>query len=402
MAGETFSGVVSTTVASAERMVGDGSSVDRIAEAELIDPGLGSQRMIEFFRETTNLSELIEGYEPTVLENEDLRALSYIVGKDYERCETFELDAFEPPNVVPYFRVRAGGVEYGSESMGLGEMALHLTFWHLKSAPAGSVLIVEEPEAHISPRSQTALLDVMAWLSVERKLWIVLTTHSPGILTRVPSEHIRLVFRAGSEVRIIDKPTDEQLSGTLGVVPRRNVIALVEDTAAKAFVEALVANSPEGLESRVDVRACRDAGTLRAILERFPAGKSDDGAKIVGLLDGDQRHEPAAKTSWPVGYLPGESGVERILRSQFIDPTRVSRQLGIDENRFVVALSEVAGRDDHDWLIDLAHRCGASIEHMVKALVREWILGDGADASAEVLAILMASASPESGATHCW
>lgn len=401
--GPAFSGVVSTSVASAERSGDPELADDALAESLLVDPGLDSQRLIEFFRNTTNLSELLEGYEPTVLEPDDIKILAYIVGKDYEACEILELDAFEPPDVVPYFRVRADGVDYGSEFMGLGEMALHLTFWRLKNAPEGSVLIIEEPEAHISPRSQAALLDVMAWMSVERKLWVIITTHSPGIVTRVPAAHIRLVFRAAGQVRIIEAPTDEQLSGILGVVPRRNVIVLVEDDAAKTFVEALVANSPDGLDSRIDVRTCRDAGTLRAVLQRFPLGRSDDRAKIVGLLDGDQRHVALTGSLWPFGYLPGDGGVERLLRGQTLDVKRVATRLGVEQERLELALSEVAGRDDHDWLSELGKRAGVPLDTVTKALVQEWMSTEqGLAGAAEVIALLKSAALPESGSPHAW
>ena len=104
---------------------------------------------------------------------------------------------------MAYFEVTTEGVTYGSEMMGLGELALHLMLWHLERVEPQSIMLIEEPETHISPRSQQALLNVLARASARKKLWVIVTTHSAGIVARIPREHIRLVYRDGARNRFV-------------------------------------------------------------------------------------------------------------------------------------------------------------------------------------------------------
>jgi hypothetical protein len=71
-----------------------------------------------------NLNELIEAEMPREASDEERGLLSYIIGKDYQSCETFELD-LNSYGIIPYFKVISAGAEYGSEAMGLGEIFVH-------------------------------------------------------------------------------------------------------------------------------------------------------------------------------------------------------------------------------------------------------------------------------------
>lgn len=85
-----------------------------------IDPAFEIPILIKALREEQNLDEALDQVEPIEATLEDLEQISWIIGKKYEECKTYELeDFFVGKNVVPYFRVKSGGMEYGTESMGL-------------------------------------------------------------------------------------------------------------------------------------------------------------------------------------------------------------------------------------------------------------------------------------------
>jgi hypothetical protein len=128
----------------------------------MLIPTAESARLMHTLGSLSNLDELLEAYSPAQLAESEVDKLSYLVGREYETVEIFEIGDETEGFAFPYMVVTAAGTKYGSEDMGLGELALHLTNWHLSRVPENSILLLEEPETHISPRSQHTLLNILA------------------------------------------------------------------------------------------------------------------------------------------------------------------------------------------------------------------------------------------------
>lgn len=156
-------------------------STETTTNIVLIDPTQEAHNLKSVFNQP-NLNDLLEPLSPRRLQGESLSEICQLIGRDYESVEVFEIDEIGD-NILPYFRVSFCGISYGSESMGHGELALHVLYWQLTTLEGGGILLVEEPENRISTESQLALLNIIAKFSVESKLWIILTTHSPLILS---------------------------------------------------------------------------------------------------------------------------------------------------------------------------------------------------------------------------
>ena len=91
-----------------------------------------------------NFDELIEQFEPRELTGDEIRDISYIVGKDYEACTIWELEDIDGRDAsIPFFRVSLAGVQYDSAGMGAGEHFLLYLFWSISSAQAGTLLLLK-------------------------------------------------------------------------------------------------------------------------------------------------------------------------------------------------------------------------------------------------------------------
>jgi predicted ATP-dependent endonuclease of OLD family len=152
-------------------------------EAVWIDFSKHSTHLSSIFTDITHLDEELAAIEARVASTKELEMLSYIVGKNYSELKTYELE-FSEYGEVPYFEVVSNGVQYNSKTMGLGELSVHYVLWHLQRIARDSIILIEEPETYLAPRSQEALINVLAKLSIEKNVWIVLTTHSPNILKK--------------------------------------------------------------------------------------------------------------------------------------------------------------------------------------------------------------------------
>ena len=136
--GSTLDGVFSdagtrkSRHAEGSRDAGRKVSGDEITvESWWIDPGYWAFHTRTQVLKDQNFGDVIGSVAPKELARDELERLNYAVGKDYERCLIYEISDYADFDRFPYFRVRASGVEYGTESMGQGELSLLLMSWVL-------------------------------------------------------------------------------------------------------------------------------------------------------------------------------------------------------------------------------------------------------------------------------
>lgn len=337
---------------------------------EKLTPAAESQRYVTFLHGITNFSELLEGYSPKRLSEEELEIRKYVVGREYEFCDVFELEDHPGFENIPYFVVSSGSEVYGAEGMGLGELALHITLWQLEQASNDSVVLLEEPENHVSPRSQIALLDVIAQMSVEKGLWVIMSTHSSHILTNVPLTHVRLLYRAGKQVAINSRPTASQLNQVLGTRGITRGMLVAEDSVAVEMARsALIFASPELLH-QLEFHVGGSTGHIDGVLKYHPKMAA---FRAVGLFDGDQRAVAAAHGT-PAVFLPGEVAPDRLLRDAAVsNVASLAERLGRSRDDLTFVVGELQGVDHHDWLVELARRLALPYEVVLRAVLHVWV-----------------------------
>jgi hypothetical protein len=329
-------------------------------------------RLIREFGTTQNLDEMLEAHAPKTLNDADRSEISYLVNRDYQRIEVYELEEFDEARPVPYFRVRANGVQYGSESMGTGELSLHLLLWHVRHTPPSTILLVEEPEAFVSPGSQVALTNLLAHASVQNDLWIILTTHSPSIVAQVPTEHVRLVVRDGPAVQIVENPPRGLLEPVLGVPHRFAGIALVEDRAAADFLRAVWERIDPELLVLLEIVVAGSDGAITQALKKLP--QTERWFTAIGIFDGDADTSSVA-VGWPFLKLPSPGlAPEAALRHcPELSAAALAEALGSDRAFVAGALGRVEGVDHHDWFEDLAGGLRIRYEHLMRVLTEIWL-----------------------------
>src|SRR5690606_31701595 len=132
--------------------------------------------MLDFIRSDANFADLLEGIDPILLSDVELGLARFIVGRNYERIEIFEVSDSSFDGPLPYMRVRAHGVTYETLDMGYGEIAAIYLLWALRRAAGGALILIEEPETFLSPRAQTALVDVIARYVKEKGIVVIMTS----------------------------------------------------------------------------------------------------------------------------------------------------------------------------------------------------------------------------------
>jgi hypothetical protein len=355
---------------SAGGAVGGGEVLDGVANVLFLDTSTESVALSRLFATQENLTELLETVSPVVAGEDDLKAISYLVGKDYESCCVYELDDFADQDTVPYFKAKCGGATYGSESMGLGELSLHLLYWQLKRITPRSILLWEEPETYVSFRSQTALLNILAKICDEKAVWAILTTHSAGILSQIPPEHVKIAYRSGAETRVIENPSDESLRSLVGIESSFDGLFVLEDEVAAAFAIEWISHIEPQMLHKYDFVVGGSEADLIEIAKRLPRL---DWLKTIFVFDGDVvRGDTINRIIDICSFLPGASAPEELLRAS-VSANGLANRLGIKEEEAAFALSELQGSDHHDWLNGLAARLKVARNTLIKALYEIWL-----------------------------
>jgi len=350
-----------------------------------IAPAVAAREAIRFFAEMDNLQELLEAHSPRELTKDEVEAISYLVGKNYSAISVFELDEFENESQRLYFSVSCDGVTYGSEMMGVGELALHLLWFNLTFVvQKNSALLLDEPEIALAPRSQVALLDVLAQTSVRRGVWTIVISHSPHIIYGVPNDHVRLLSRNGASVEVVSRPSPSQLDQLLGWPPELTTTMMCEDRLSRLFLSACLRRLMPDVAYTSTVTDIGNAESLAAVVGTIPR-LNRGGRRYVGIFDGDQRARTfSTDVQRAVVFLPTAAAPEEFLIGCVNTQTvaTIAQDLHVDEARVRFAISELGGVDHHDWLEELSKRLSVNYEQVVEALTAVWISNAGPDVEA--------------------
>lgn len=336
-------------------------------ESIWIDGSIHAPSMINAFSDMPNLNELLEAEEPREASSEERGLLSYIVGKDYQSCETFELE-LDSYGVIPYFKVISDGVEYGSEAMGLGEISVHYLLWNLYRIDKNSVVLMEEPESYLAPRSQEALLDVIAKIAADKRLWVILTTHSPSIMKNIPMEHVRLLSRVNESVEISTPTYGSEYLHSLGLKTNRLGVILVEDRCARELSKCWLGRFEPSILQEYEIIDIGSKDNIIYQIKGFPF--VGPWFKLFGLLDGDERNRTIVeKNNWNYSFLPGEEAPEILLRKiAKSNRSELAIASGRDIRMINTALHVLDGRDHHDWVVEFHREIGISYEQLIAYL----------------------------------
>lgn len=387
---------ITRSYGSAKDLITDEDISSMPIEVVFVDTATLIPHLFRLLRADQNLSDLIEGISPRVLADDALDTVRQLVGRDYDKVEIFEISDYDEYERLPYFRVTVGDSSYCSESMGTGELALLHLFWVLEASSESSIIMLEEPESFVAPRSQRVLIDWIAEQALSKKLFVVISSHSGHIAERFPPDAITLCSRSGAITTVQPCPATHLLVERLNLLSYRRCLIFVEDAAAEAFASALIRNVQPRLHSECDIVAVGANSRITQALSAVPLVKSKR-IVVMGLYDGDQRGRELPQMHWPVLHLPGEAGPERVIRNLCaqLDMEALARAIGVTEDAVRIALGGAEGADDHDWLSGVCAALERELGHVVRSLVPLWLPHNDVEVAAFSKALVEAARRPQ-------
>ncbi|MGW0392057.1 ATP-dependent nuclease [Streptomyces sp. NPDC003042] len=247
--------------------------------------------------------------------------------------------------------------EYSNFHQGAGEDATTDLVALLRSAPAQSLVIIDEVEASLHPRAQRRLMAELFAISKERKIQFILSTHSATILEQLPTEaRVYIQAQRKGPRNIIYGVTPEFAMSLMDDVDHPELTLYCEDEQAQTLTDALISQEMPEIRNRVAVIPVGAASTVKTLGELASKDKLPN--RSLGILDGDQEKSAGCI------LLPGTQAPEKEVFSALDEPAweKVANRLDI---RFADLLEAVDDArqivNHHAWARKVAERLGPRV-----------------------------------------
>jgi predicted ATPase len=178
------------------------------------------------------------------LGEKELGIICRILGKSYSEAKTLTHNLYSQyiSDSKEYgfsTRLKTEELQYSEACSGSGESAIVRLVTDILSVEKGSLILLDEPETSLHPYAQRKLLEFLIEQSLEKKLQIVISTHSPDLIDGMPPESIKVLYEE-KKVRILEDVVPELAFTYLGRLLKTKKVLVVEDELAKMVIDAFV------------------------------------------------------------------------------------------------------------------------------------------------------------------
>ncbi len=291
---------------------------------------------------------------------------SHVLGRDYQRAR-FAISDVDSKKAVGVVHRDVG--EISQFHQGAGEDATLDLFRALQTLPDYSLLVIDEVEASLHPRAQRRLVRFLLWLCRQKRIQILISTHSPYILEELPQEARVLLLPGPQGINIVYGVTAEFAMSRIDDSAHPELVVYVEDTQSAILLREILASRGDtsDLLSRISITPVGPANVVQIL-----GGLGADGRlphRSIAFLDAD------ADATNGCYLLPGhgapEEEVFRSLRSKQW-PNLVDR-FGIGAGSLYGFLEDAMREPDHHrWSTLVGDRVLKSANSVWETLAFEW------------------------------
>jgi predicted ATPase len=272
---------------------------------------------------------------------------------------------------------------YTSFNMCTGEEMLVEMIRLLQEAEPESLILIEDAEIGLNPVIMPRFARHLVEICLDKRLQIILTTHSLDLITAFPAELVCLIKSDGVSQQAKDNPEMQEIFTSISTQVESDVIIFCEDDVAESLIRQAV---PGDLRRRLKVVYGSKTKLLGYAEAHLKAGwpqipiivwdgdvTSAEVNEWLRKLDKPTSDELNAKVS--LLRLPGEEPPERWILSQLLNTESgcqlLAEELNDDEQTtraFLGMLSTMAAF--HSISFELAQKTGLDEKAVLRSLTR--------------------------------
>ncbi|AXQ31764.1 ATP-binding protein [Solimonas sp. K1W22B-7] len=303
--------------------------------------------------------------ESAELNDEFRQRLSHVLGREYKKARfaTSDVDAKRQVGLLE----REWG-ELSQFHQGAGEDATLDLFRTLQGVPQYSLLIIDEVEASLHPRAQRRLIRFLLWLARQRRIQIVLSSHSPYVLEELPQEARILLMNGPQGLNVVYGVSPEFAMSRMDDEVHPDAHIFVEDREAAIWLREILASSDQtsDLITRIEINAVGPSNVVQLLGTLAQAGRLP--YKSLAVVDGDHGNPNSLS-------LPGTLAPERHVFSDLKSANwpNLPARFGIGAGTLIQAFEDaMLEPDHHQWTRIVGDRVHKSATSVWELLTTEW------------------------------
>jgi len=233
--------------------------------------------------------ERIVNKDNSKLSLEEIKAVSSILGRNYDeisyvRHTFFYCDAYT-------CLMRIAGLNYTEAFAGSGEFAVVKIVTSILRAKDNSLILLDEPEVSLHPGAQDRLIEFLTHCVKLHKHQVVISTHSPSIVRKLPADAIKVLAMDTGTGRVAlpqQSALPEEAFFHIGEAMPDRITVLVEDVLAQSIVKRALLPAGEAVINMFDIRY-HPGGSQTLWANYVPTFAAENRGRLLVLFDGDMR-----------------------------------------------------------------------------------------------------------------
>jgi predicted ATPase len=293
----------------------------------------------------------------------DVVRLSEIMGHKYTTARLAITNA-DANRQVPV--ILQSGNDISGFHLGAGELAVLELLSEIKP-PKYSLILIDEIETSLHPRAQRRLLRDLATKCRNQEWQIILTTHSPYILSELPPEGRGYIFRGEERKKVVFGVSPNFAMTKMDEEVHPDCDLYVEDERAEYMLREILVTRVRDNISRIQIIPYGTASVGEALGQIVLNNKFPRPSLV--FLDGDQEVAPGCLV------LPGGDAPERVVFEdlQKAQWGEVNTRIGRTYAELVDACNRAMTTNDHHEWVDLAaNPLALGTDVLWQAMCAEW------------------------------
>ncbi len=230
-----------------------------------------------------------KSFKPTSLSEEELKIISNILGKNYTKALILKHNFYDKTDGFSIL-YETDYKKYSEAFAGSGETAVVKLVHDLNGVENNSLVLLDEPETSLHPGAQKKLISYLLKIIKQKKLQVVISTHSPDIIENMPKESIK-VFYTNPETNltnIIENVLPQEAFLHLGHTITNKKTIIVEDILAKKILNKILENI--GGKELFEIKYF-PGGESRLKQDFMNVYSKEESKKHFIVFDGDQQKD---------------------------------------------------------------------------------------------------------------
>ena len=309
-----------------------------------------------------------EAGENKVLSEESIKELSYVLGYEYSnaRFTGTNIDANREVGLL----TRDCG-EISQFHQGAGEDSMLDMFRLLQDMPNYSLLVIDEVENSLHPQAQRRFIQHLLKIARQKKIQIILSTHSPFVLEESPPIARIMLVKLSDTKDILYQVSSNFALSTIDENQHPDTYVFVEDEEAETLFWEILKKDERRYPELLRKIMTKVVGSYSVVKEVDSLCRND---KLpyhgFGIVDGDMKNECPDCLSLP-GDLPPEKMIFQDLKNR--NWNNLEARFGVGAGTLFSFLDNtVLIPDHHEWTTHLGNQLKKSKDVVWAIMVEEW------------------------------